>query len=219
MERWFRQQGRRRVSTRPKRAGDAGAWVERSGGSWAEQSGYGRQRKRRRTVAGSTAIGSPASIFSSSKGQMGVFRPVVKPLMRAVLDRGHDVSPRCSVRAEFVGDDALRRDALLSQRRPTVRLEIRRLNHAMSLANPLWSAPRIQEACYYRLRIGRCGALHTALASKERAARQGSGCMQQTPADAAVPTQGCSAAMTARTAIAINMAKEPVNTGLIVRSM
>src|SRR5580704_9243007 len=56
--------------------------------------------------------------LSSSKGQMRIFRPVVEALMRAMLDRGHGLTRCCSVRAELVGDDALGRNALLSQQAP-----------------------------------------------------------------------------------------------------
>jgi hypothetical protein len=56
--------------------------------------------------------------LSSSKGQMGVLRPVVEPLMRAMLDRRHDLSPGRGVRAQFVGDDALRRAALFLEQAP-----------------------------------------------------------------------------------------------------
>ena len=51
--------------------------------------------------------------LSPSKGQMGVFRSIVQSLVRAMLDRGHDLSSCRGIRAELVGDDALRRDALL----------------------------------------------------------------------------------------------------------
>jgi len=47
--------------------------------------------------------------------QMGVLRPVVQPLVGAVLGRRHDVLLRRAVGAELVGDDALRADALLLQ--------------------------------------------------------------------------------------------------------
>jgi hypothetical protein len=59
--------------------------------------------------------GSPASMPLVVEKANGSFRAVVEPLMRAMLDRGHALSPCRGVRAKLVGDDALGRDALLFQ--------------------------------------------------------------------------------------------------------
>src|SRR3954471_1485863 len=49
---------------------------------------------------------------------MRILRPVVKPLVRAVFDVLHDLTPGGSIRAELVGDQPSWRAALLAQETP-----------------------------------------------------------------------------------------------------
>src|SRR5215212_8668148 len=42
--------------------------------------------------------------FSPTKRQMRILRSIIKPLMRAVFDFWHDLTPGGSIRAELVGD-------------------------------------------------------------------------------------------------------------------
>jgi hypothetical protein len=56
--------------------------------------------------------------FASAKWQMRILRPIIKPLMRAVFDFWHDLTPGGSIRAELVGDHPPGWAALLAQKTP-----------------------------------------------------------------------------------------------------
>jgi hypothetical protein len=54
--------------------------------------------------------------LASSQRQVRILGPVVEALVRAMLDRGHDLSPRCGIGAELVGNHASGRTALLLEK-------------------------------------------------------------------------------------------------------
>jgi hypothetical protein len=60
-----------------------------------------------------------------------VLGPVVEVLVRAMLDRGHDLAPGCGIGAELVGNHAPGRTALL--------LEKTRKRFAASASRRVWT--------------------------------------------------------------------------------
>src|SRR6516162_4565240 len=62
---------------------------------------------------GSKALHRP---LSPSQGQMRILGPVVEALVRAMLDRRHDLASGGGIGAELVGDDAPGRTALLLEK-------------------------------------------------------------------------------------------------------
>jgi hypothetical protein len=59
---------------------------------------------------------APHRPLASSQRQVRVLDPVVEALVRAMLDRGHDLAPGCGIGAELVGNHAPGRTALLLEK-------------------------------------------------------------------------------------------------------
>lgn len=82
----------------------------------AGRRGCGGLTRSRRSFAGLPAIGPLHHPLPFSRRHMGILRSVVQPLVRPVLDVRHHLSLCRSIRAQLVGDHALRREPLLLQR-------------------------------------------------------------------------------------------------------
>src|SRR3954471_18574276 len=84
------------------------------GAGWNEEIADGREdiHEPLQVPGRSKALHHP---LSSPERQMRILRPIVEPLMRAVFDVRHDLTPGGRVRAELVGDHPSWRAALLAQ--------------------------------------------------------------------------------------------------------
>src|SRR5918995_4862124 len=86
-----------------------------AGAGWNEKVADGREHldEPLQPSGRSKALPHP---FSSAERQMRILRPIIKPLVRAVFDFWHDLTPGGSIRAELVGDHSPGWAALLLQK-------------------------------------------------------------------------------------------------------
>ena len=88
-----------------------------AGAGWNEKVADGREHvdEPLQPSGRSKALPRP---FASAKRQMRILRPIIKPLVRAVFDVWHDLTPGGSIRAELVGDHSPGWAALFLQKAP-----------------------------------------------------------------------------------------------------
>src|SRR3954462_15445717 len=102
----------RRHGVEAVKVGSAG---RAAGAGWNEKVADGREHDDEPLQPSGRSKALPRP-FASAKWQMRILRPIIKPLMRAVFDFWHDLTPGGSIRAELVGDHPPGWAALLLQK-------------------------------------------------------------------------------------------------------